>query len=106
MRLRGLVTEKQDLTGLHRVFQFPFQFFLPKLIWRNAYPILFLGLPWWLSGKNLPANAGDPGSIPGWRRSLEKKMATHSSILVREILWTEEPGRLHGVTKESAQLNN
>ena len=26
-------------------------------------------------------NAGDPGSIPGWGRSLEKEMATHSSIL-------------------------
>ena len=23
------------------------------------------GLPWWLSGKELPANAGDMGSIPG-----------------------------------------
>ena len=27
------------------------------------------GFPWWLSGKNLPANAGDMGSIPGWGRS-------------------------------------
>ena len=26
-------------------------------------------------------NVGDPGSIPGWGRSLEKEMATHSSIL-------------------------
>ena len=25
---------------------------------------------------------------------LEKEMATHSSILAWEILWTEEPGRL------------
>ena len=25
---------------------------------------------------------------------LEKDMATHSSILAWEILWTEEPGRL------------
>ena len=23
------------------------------------------GHPWWLSGKNLPGNAGDTGSIPG-----------------------------------------
>ena len=28
-----------------------------------------LGLPWWLSVKNLPANAGDKGSIPGSGRS-------------------------------------
>ena len=54
--------------------------------------------------KNLPANAGDPGSIPGFERSpgredpQEKEMATHSSILAWEIPWTEKPGRLHGVT--------
>ena len=28
-------------------------------------------------------------------------MATHSSILAWEIPWTEEPGRLHGVTKNT-----
>ena len=29
-------------------------------------------------------------------------MATHSSILAKEVLWTKEPGGLvHGVTKES-----
>ena len=28
-------------------------------------------------------------------------MAIHSSILAGEIPWAEEPGRLHGVTKES-----
>ena len=31
--------------------------------------------------KNMPANAGDPGSIPGLGRSPEKGVATHSSIL-------------------------
>ena len=32
---------------------------------------------------------------------LEKEMATHSSVLVWKIPWTEEPGRLtvHGVAK-------
>ena len=42
--------------------------------------------------KNLPANAGDKGSIPGSGRSLEEEMATHSSILAWEIPWAEEPG--------------
>ena len=42
--------------------------------------------------KNLLANAGDTGSIPGLGRSLE--MATHCSILVGEISWTEEPDGL------------
>ena len=47
--------------------------------------------------KDPPANAGDArdmGSIPGWVRSWEKKMATHSSILAWKIPWTEEPGGL------------
>ena len=30
----------------------------------------------------------------GWTYPLEKGMATHSSILVWEIPWTEEPGGL------------
>jgi len=49
-------------------------------------------------GKESACNAGDPGWIPGSRRSLsqedplEKEMATHSSILAWGIPWTEEPG--------------
>ena len=38
--------------------------------------------------KNLPANAGnirDTGSIPELGRSLEKEMATHSSILAKRM---------------------
>ena len=30
----------------------------------------------------------------GWEDSMEKRMATHSSILVWRSPWTEEPGRL------------
>jgi len=41
-----------------------------------------------------PANAGGIGSIPWWQDSLQKGMATHSSILAWEIPWTEEPGGL------------
>ena len=40
-------------------------------------------------------NVGDPGSIPGWGRSLEKEMATHSSILAWKIPWMKEPRRLN-----------
>ena len=50
--------------------------------------------------KNPPATAGDVrdlGSVPGWKRFLEKEMATHSSILATEISWTEEPGRLQSI---------
>ena len=42
-------------------------------------------------------NAGDPGSIPGSGRSLEKEMATNSSILAWRIPWIEEPGGLLSV---------
>ena len=50
--------------------------------------------------KNPPANAGDLrdlGSILGLGRSLEEGMATHSSILVWRIPWTEEPGGLQSM---------
>ena len=30
----------------------------------------------------------------GWEDSMEKEMATHSSIFDWEIPWTEEPGEL------------
>ena len=42
-------------------------------------------------------NVGDPGSIPGSRRSLEKEMATHSSTLAWRIPWRVEPGRLQSM---------
>ena len=54
--------------------------------------------------KNLPANAGDirvTGLIPGLGRSLEKGMATHSSILTWRIPWTEEPGGLQSIESQS-----
>ena len=44
--------------------------------------------------KNPPANAGDPGSVPGREDPLEKEMGTHSSILAWETPWTGESGGL------------
>ena len=38
--------------------------------------------------KNLPADAGDAGLIPGSERSLVKEMATHYSILAWKIPWS------------------
>ena len=58
----------------------------------------FSSLIWGFLGgsvvKNLRANAGDPGLIPGSGRSLEKGMATHFNILAWRIPWIEEPGKL------------
>ena len=50
--------------------------------------------PGGLAVKNLSANTGNTGLILGLGRSPGKKMATHPSILVWEIPWTEEPGWL------------
>ena len=44
--------------------------------------------------KNLPANAGDAGLIPGSGRSPGERNGNHSNILAWEIPWTEKPGRL------------
>ena len=46
------------------------------------------------SVKNLPAMQETLVQSLGQEDPLEKKMATHSSILAREIPWTEEPGGL------------
>ena len=44
----------------------------------------------------------------GQEDPLEKEMATHSCMLVWEVLWTEEPGWaiVHGVAKSWTQLSN
>ena len=41
-----------------------------------------------------------------WEDSLEKEMATHSSIPAWEIPWTEEPGRLHAVHRVTSVGHN
>ena len=58
--------------------------------------------------KNIPANAGNAGSISGSERPLEKEMATHSSILAWEIPWTEEPGGIQsmGSLKSQTRLSD
>ena len=39
----------------------------------------------------------------GQKDPLEKEMATHSSILAWEILWTEEPGGLQSMGSQKSQ---
>ena len=59
--------------------------------------------------KNLPANVGDIrdlGLIPGLEDSLEEGMATHSSILIWRILWTEEPDRLQSILSDSQRVRH
>ena len=41
---------------------------------------------------------------PGQEDSLEKAMAAHSSILARELLGTEEPGRLQSMGSHESNV--
>ena len=49
--------------------------------------------------KNLPAMQETQVQSLGWEDPLEKGIATHSSILVWRIPWTEEPGGFQGLQR-------
>ena len=55
--------------------------------------------------KNLPAMQETWVQSLGQDDSLEKKMATHSSILAGRIPWTEEPGRLQSMGSQRVGPN-
>ena len=57
-----------------------------------------LGLPSGSDSKESACNAGEPraGSL-GWEDPLEKERATHSSVLIWRVPWTEEPGGLRSM---------
>ena len=67
-----------------------------------------MGFPGGSAVKNLHANAGDSGLLPGSGRSLEKGVTTCSSILAWEISWTEEHGGLQtmGSQKSRTRFND
>ena len=57
----------------------------------------------------LTVNEGNPDLIPWSVRSLEKRIATHSSILAWRIPWTKEFDELHtvhGDAKSQTCLSN
>ena len=59
--------------------------------------------------KSLPAIHETWVQSLGWEDPLEKRTATHSSILAWRIPWAEEPGRLHvvhGVAKSRTRLRD
>ena len=59
------------------------------------------GFPGGSKGKESACNAGDLSSIPGPEDPLEKKMATHASILAWRIPWMEDPGGLPSIGLQS-----
>ena len=56
-------------------------------------------------GKEFTRSAGDLYLVPGLRRSLEKRMATCSSILAWEIPWTEEHGGLQSMGTQRVEYS-
>ena len=54
--------------------------------------------------KNLPDKQETWARFLGWEGSLEKEMATHSSILAWRLPWTEEPGRLQSVGHQELDM--
>ena len=60
-------------------------------------------LSWWLSSKESTYNAEDAGLIPGSEDPLGKQMAIHSSILIWEIPWAEEPGGLQSLGSQRSR---
>ena len=66
-----------------------------------------VGFPSDSDGKNPPAMQETQVRSLGQEDPLEKAMVTHSSILVREIPWTEEPGWLKSMGSQSrTRLSN
>ena len=47
--------------------------------------------------KNLPAMQDTQVRSLGWEDTLEKRMATYSSILAWRVPWTEDPGGLQSI---------
>ena len=66
---------------------------------------VYMDCPRASDGKESASNTGDQGSFPGWDNPLEKKMASHCSILAWSISWTEEPGGLQstGLQRDMTQ---
>ena len=54
--------------------------------------------------KNLPAMQETRVQSLGQEDPLEKRMATHSSILARRILWTEEPAKLQSTESQRVDM--
>ena len=55
--------------------------------------------------KDLPVMQETQVQPLGWQDPPEEEMATHSSILAWEILWTEEPGGLQSMGSQRVGHN-
>ena len=80
--VHGVVKSQRPLSDFH--FHFHFH-------------TLLQGFPGGSVVKNAPSKQEIQVRSLGQEDPLEKEMATHSSSLAWEILWTEEPGRLESM---------
>ena len=55
--------------------------------------------------KNLPANAGDVGLIPGSGTSPEERNDNQINILAWEMPWTKESGRIQSMGSQRVRNN-
>ena len=67
---------------------------LSKQVKLYQWLVHFKGFPGGSDGKESVRNVREQVRSLGWEDPLEKKIATHSSILEWRIPWTEEPGKL------------
>ena len=56
------------------------------------------------SVKNQPAMQETEVQTLGWEDTLEKEMATHSSIFTWKIPWIKEPGRLLSMGSQESDM--
>ena len=61
---------------------------------------MILAFPGGSAVKNPPAMQETKVQTLGQEDSLQKEMATHSSIIAWEIPWTEEPGKLQSTVSQ------
>ena len=66
--------------------------------------VILRRLPVGSVGKELPGKQESHVQSLSQEDLLEKGMATHSSILAWEILWTEEPGRLQSTGSQELDM--
>ena len=88
---------------------YTFKNYYSSLSFKKLKPI-FLGVEVWSSlvaqsVKDLPKMWETQVRSLGWKDPLEKKTATHSSILAWKIPWTEEPGGLQSIGSQRVRHN-
>ena len=118
LRLRELSFTTHTHTHTHthtytHIYFFPFKSFLLHLfippsklmastnLFYSLYSFIWASLVAHLV-KTFPAVQETPVWSLGWEDSLEKEMATHSSILAWKISWTKEPGGLQSMGSQRA----